>query len=158
LGNYIEIYCSIMSKFLVNVNKPDWSLVDYEKFLVEPVVAYLTPEAAGYSLDHAILKKYANAFYRDLRASLGKDYKVVDGPGPGVLRVRAAITEIELNKDGILQKGAVEIDFRDSVTNQRVLAIVDSRKVESFSWWANTLASRLNDLNKETILITSDTK
>ncbi|UCE61917.1 MAG: DUF3313 domain-containing protein, partial [Phycisphaerales bacterium] len=66
-------------------------------------------------------------------------YSVVDAPGPGVLRIRAALTDIKKTKpamnihpatklSGIGLGGAsMEAEGLDAQTGERVLAVVDTR-------------------------------
>ena len=91
--------------------------------------------------------------YEALHRELGKEYKIVTVPGPGVLRIRAALTEAKGAKvaakvvagivpqirtistlggmaaDTALTVGeaSMEMDVTDSVTGRRLAAAVDER-------------------------------
>jgi hypothetical protein len=104
----------------------------------------LTPE------DRQRILNYADAA---LRKQLGVDYKLVSAPGPGVMRVRVAITEAEdsnvtldtistivpiglaLNSLAALATGewgftgsaGLEVELLDSVSGRRLAAAVDRR-------------------------------
>lgn len=126
----------------------------YNKIMLEPVRAY----AAGKDSSMARLSKekqqhLLNYFDAALRNNLKKDYALVSQPGPGVLRVRVAITEATGSKvmlDTVstvlpiglalssvkaiatgehLNVGTIgaECEGLDSLTNQRLFAAVDAR-------------------------------
>jgi hypothetical protein len=70
-------------------------LGEYDRFLVEPVLIYLHPESPGAGIDPGELQELAT----DLRdAVVGQleegGYELADEAGPGVLVVRAALTNV----------------------------------------------------------------
>ena len=70
---------------------------NYDRFIVDPVTLYVLPEAQGRALDPDDLKLMAHdcrqALVDELQSS-GR-YKVGADPGPGVLHLRAALTDVE---------------------------------------------------------------
>jgi hypothetical protein len=124
-------------------------LGDYHAFLFEPVVVLLgkaqpRKEASAEELKNLSVHARA-AFIAELTRG---GYSVVDVPGDGVLRVRAALTELvpvdpSLNLAvkvvGVAIPGgmflptvdighaAIEVDMRDSMTNARVAAFADRK-------------------------------
>jgi hypothetical protein len=126
------------------------ALADYRSFLFDPVVVSLGKAAPAYesSADESkILSEHLRTAFTDELTRGG--YTVVDKPGDGVLRVRAAITELvpvhpEKNlgakaigsfiPGGILLptidigQAAIEVDMRDSNTNARVAAFADRKR------------------------------
>ena len=92
-------------------------------------------------------------FYQALREQLGKDYRIVEHPGPGVLRLRAAVTEakgarvvgnavtslqpmakvassaVGMAADTQVWVGAAtfEGEITDSLSGERLMAAVDER-------------------------------
>ena len=69
----------------------------YDKMLIEPVVIWHDAARTGFLQDVPKEEAQVLADYLDasLRESLKKDYTLVERPGPGVLRLRVAITEAE---------------------------------------------------------------
>jgi hypothetical protein len=94
-----------------------------------------------------------DALYIAVKDQLAKDYQIVDRSGPGVLRMRVAITEAEdsvvvmdtitnilpigiginLVTKGItgtsafVGETAIEAEILDSLTNERLAALIDER-------------------------------
>ena len=124
-------------------------LGDYHAFLFDPVVVLLGKADAGKQVSAEELTNLS-AHVRD--AFIGEltrgGYSVVDVPGDGVLRVRAALTElvpvdpvknIAAKVVGVAIPGgmflptidighaAIEVDMRDSVTNARIAAFADRK-------------------------------
>jgi hypothetical protein len=132
---------------------PQADFKSYHAIMMEPVRLYasgkhemekLTPE------DRQIILNYADAAIRE---QLGKDYKLVTAPGPGVMRLRVAITEAEdanvtldtistivpigLALGGLAAIGTgewaftgsagIEAEGLDSVSGKRLFAAVDRR-------------------------------
>ncbi|RPI44163.1 MAG: DUF3313 domain-containing protein [Betaproteobacteria bacterium] len=70
----------------------------YTKVMFDPVEVYLTPNPDYKGLQPDALKRMTDTFQSAFKKALGSDYQVVDAPGPGVLRVRAAITGVQATK------------------------------------------------------------
>jgi hypothetical protein len=119
------------------------SLAEYNKFILEPVAVYLPEGKAIYPGDlQALAQYFRDKAVQDLTAA---GYQVVDHSGPGVLRIRAAITDIEVAKKafnvhpltklaGIGTGGAaMEAEAVDSMTGERIIAVVDARQGDRMS-------------------------
>lgn len=101
----------------------------------------------GITIDPAKLFELAQYFHGQTVKALSKKYQVVNNSGPGVLRIRTAITGIErsiplLNIHpgtkvmGIGLGGAsLEAEAADPVTGGRILAIVDSQRGKRMSFF-----------------------
>lgn len=96
----------------------------YDHLLIDPVVcmpsvdkeAEMTPE---------LEKKAVDAFHKILVENVDPFYPVVKKPGAHVLRVRIALTELKpTRKDMGMGAAALEVDFRDSRTNEVLCAAV----------------------------------
>lgn len=121
------------------------SLKDYDKFMIDPVIVHFAPNAKGTAIDPSKVKKLTDYAAEELRKSLSERYQVVSAPGPRVLRLRVALTDIKktipaLNihpatkLSGVGLGGAsMEAEANDSQTGERVLAVVDTRKGNVFS-------------------------
>jgi hypothetical protein len=70
------------------------------KFIIDPVVVYLLPEAEQRAIDPADLDKLTQTFTDAIKNELTDScvYQVVTKPGPGVLEVQIAITNVEPTK------------------------------------------------------------
>jgi hypothetical protein len=64
----------------------------YDKVMFERIQVYLAP--ASRSVDPTDLKMLIDYFHNDLVAAVKPEVQVVTAPGPGVLRVRIALTEL----------------------------------------------------------------
>jgi len=135
---------------LVYINpNVDWK--KYNAVLIDPVTVWLSSEAS--ELSQADQKMLTDKLHDALVEALGKNYQIAEEPGPGVLRVRTAITEAQGAKlamnavTGIVPqlrlltmiggmatdtatfvgKCSAEGEVVDSVTGTRLLAGVDQR-------------------------------
>jgi len=137
--------------------KPGLRLKNYDKILLDDIVVWYKDKAAYKGIDAAKLKILADYLRAAITNTLGADYPVVAEPGPGVLRIRVAITELVPTKPGMsvvvlvlpyatiadlcastTTKGgfgsspyvgdaAIESEFLDSVTSEQLVAYVDRR-------------------------------
>ena len=113
--------------------KKSWT--PYKLVILEPVKVHLRPGAAGRKQSPAELQNLAKYFESRLNAALGDSFPVVDSPGFGVMRIRAALVDATPNMP--LSKGfsatpvvgttGVELEILDSVTGEQLAAAVDSR-------------------------------
>ena len=118
--------------------KPGFDWMRYQKLMIDPVVVYYHPQAKSKEIRPDDLKQLTDEFRDVVIAELGKSYPVVSTPGQDVLRVRAAITEIIPANPALnivttalafvpLDMGgaAIEAEFIDSMTSERVAAMVE---------------------------------
>src|SRR5579872_105009 len=131
-------------------------LKTYHKFLIDPVTVYLLPEAADRGIDPDDLDRLARYFTDAITDELDDSnrYEVVTEPGPGVVVVRIAITNVEPTggkKNAALKAGAtaasvavapgasllvprlsvgrveIEGEMLDSVSGERMAAFVTGK-------------------------------
>jgi len=69
-------------------------LAKYDKFLIENIQVRLADDAAYKAVDPTELKAMTDYLYKAIVKALKPTYKVVSKPGPEVLRVRLAITNL----------------------------------------------------------------
>lgn len=84
-------------------------LKNSSKFILEPVTVYLLPEAQQRGIDPEDLAKLAQNFNKAIKDELASGhYEVVTEPGPGVMVLRVAITNVQPNggKTNAVVKGA----------------------------------------------------
>lgn len=126
----------------------------YTKLMFERVAVSLNPAAAKREVDPKILVEMADYYQNALLEAVKGGYEVVDMPGPDVLWVRAAITDIvpsnptantlssivpvgmvvsaaaKATTDSNMGTGeaATEVEILDSMTKERLAAAVDRRQ------------------------------
>jgi hypothetical protein len=132
------------------------ALKKYNKFILNPVTIYLLPEAQNRGIDADDLERLAIYFRQAVTDELEKSgrYKVVTDPGPDVLLLNVAITDVEPTggKRNAAVKGAataatvgvapgtsllvprlsvgkvsIEGEMLDSVSGERQVAFVTSK-------------------------------
>ncbi len=135
---------------LVYVN-PETDFSRYRSIMIESVTVWYTSDASHLSAeDEQMLSDY---LYAALHEELGRSFEIVDRPGPGTMKLRAAISEARgakvvanaittivpqlrmLSTLGGMATGtavlvgeaAVEVDITDSQTGERLAAAVDER-------------------------------
>lgn len=140
LGDYSLLTPHPDVKGAMAYENPTKSLKQYDKFIVQPVVVHFAASAKGTAIDPGKLKELADYFHGEVVKALSERYRVVSAPGPGVLRIRFAITDIKktipamnihpgTKLTGVGLGGAsVEAEALDSQTGERVAAVVDSQK------------------------------
>lgn len=123
---------------------PDRVLGQYDRFIVEPIVLHIAPNSKGGSIDPAKLQELMTYFDDYARKTLGAKYDLVDQPGPGTARIRVALTDVKLGKTVMsvvpmarmagagLGGASFEAEMIDSVTQSRIMAVVDSSSGKRF--------------------------
>lgn len=110
LSNYSELQPDPNNSDLLVYWKSKDDLKTSNKFILDPVIVYLLPEAQKRGIDPAQLAKLAQYFTNAVKDSLTKPagYELVTQPGPGVMVLRLAITNVEPNggKENAGIKGA----------------------------------------------------
>lgn len=66
----------------------------YDKFLIEPIQVRLADDAGHKTVDPAQLKALTDYLNQAIAKALAPTYEVVNKPGPGVLRLRIALTDL----------------------------------------------------------------
>jgi hypothetical protein len=139
LGDYSQLKRDpVLDNALAYTNTAK-DLKQYTKFIVEPVVVHFAPDADGVSISPDDLKMLADYWRAEAVKALSRHYTVVTEPGPGVARVRAAITGIKKNvplasvrsvtkaPEIGLGGASMEAEALDAQTGERLAATVDSR-------------------------------
>lgn len=146
--------------------KPGVDFSKYNRLILDPVVFFFAPDSEYKGMDAKELKHLSDAFHRRVVRSVKKRYAVVTAPGPDVLRIRFAITDLRqhrpvlsdftshgpigFGKDNAGQaharswsgSGATSAEFLvfDSLTNDAVAAAKDERRAglkETFTKWGS---------------------
>jgi len=107
---------------------PDIRFNEYRRFVVDPVKPLLNygkdSDVKTWD-DVADLRAYMQGVIED---AIVTEYRIVDNPGPGVARARAAITDVK--KASAFSKGSVsvEIEIVDSQTGEQIAALVETQQ------------------------------
>lgn len=134
--------------------KPGLDLKAYDKIMFDRMIVLLNDNSDYWAIDPAMLKELTDYYQQALLNAVEGGYQVVDQPGPGVLWVRVAITQIKPSKPvantmstilpvGWVVSGATkvasgdnmgtgeaasELEVLDSLTGERLAAAVDRRQ------------------------------
>lgn len=98
LGNYSQLRPGEADRALLAYVSPQANFKAYDKVLLDPVRVYATKGSALAKLPREDLQRLVNYLDATLREHLKKDYALVDEAGPGVMRLRVAITEAKGSK------------------------------------------------------------
>lgn len=156
---------------------PREKLTQYKQFMIDPVIVHFSPNAKGTAIDPGELKDLSDYFHTQVVKALSETgrYQVVTAPGPGVARLRIAITDISktvplanihpaMKLSGIgLGGAAMEAEALDSVSGERLGMVVDSQSggrlgiaaglqpyghaKQVMDGWAARFVKRLDDLH-----------
>lgn len=132
-------------------------LKGYRKIQLERIVVVLDKDAEYMAIDPAEMMALTDYFQEAIKRELGTDYPLVNEPGPDVLRVRIAITDLAPTKPAIsvatlavpfatipdlasgavseggvgsapyLGRTAIEVEGLDSTTLEQAFAYVEKR-------------------------------
>lgn len=130
----------------------------YNKVMMDHVVFYFSEDAKYKGVNPDELKEMADAFHQAIAEALKGAYPLVEEPGPDVLRIRVAITDIVPSRPAlntistiipiglgisIIKRGitgthafvgqaSMEAELLDSVTNERLAAAIDTKSAEKY--------------------------
>lgn len=153
LGNYSQLRTGEGDEALLVYVHPKADFKIYSEILLDPVQIYATKGSALAKLPREDLQRLVNYLDATLREHLKADYAIVTQAGPGVLRLRVAITEakgakvamdtfstlmpigLALSEGKNLATGShtavgsvgVECEALDGQSNARLFAAVDER-------------------------------
>ncbi len=154
LANYDQLVAGGEDRSVLTYIKPEADFKPYNKLMFERIVVLLADTAETRAIDPAMMQELTNYYQNALFNAVKDGYEIVDQPGPGVLRVRVAITEMKPSNPttntlstivpvGIVAAGATkavsgdnlgtgeagtEIEMLDSLTGERLAAAVDRRQ------------------------------
>ncbi len=136
----------------------------YNKIMMNHVVLFFEDDAEYKGIHPEELAEMSNAFHKAIIDNLQGAYPLVVEPGPDVMRLRFAITDVVASKPGMgaistvmpiglalstVKKGvtgthtgvgqaSIEVEILDSMTNERIAVAIDTKpggKMEGFSKW-----------------------
>jgi hypothetical protein len=132
---------------------PDARVAAYDRILFEPVAVWRSGKRSLDAIPEEDLQRLAAEFQRAVRSRLAADYRLVDAAGPGILRVRLAITaarredraldvftfavppehpvpdteQLDAAMHALVVAAAIEGELSDSVTGEVIATGVDLR-------------------------------
>jgi hypothetical protein len=150
----LEAQSDVSSRYLAPGNR----LASYSKFIIDPVVTHFhTGSKAAEKLKEEDLRDLRNYMHEALVKAIEDRYEIVFRPGPGVARLRAALTD--LKKSGIVQNilpigkavgsglggASLEAELLDSKTGEQIGALVESQlgerlSLDGYSTWGDAKA------------------
>ena len=186
-SGFLENYDNLKmdENFDHSYTKPDLDLSTYNAIMIDPVEIVIDPESEYKGFDPDEASELAAYFENALIEALKTQYTLAAEPGPRVLQLRTALTRLRPTKPGrnllttvtptglvisnlkrattgshlFVGSATVEAELLDSQTNQRLIAIVDSRAGKKssvskgatewgqvkaiFDTWAQSFAKRL---------------
>jgi Protein of unknown function (DUF3313) len=97
LGDYSGLVPDAKNGDLLLYEKDANALKKYNKFIFDPITIYLLPEARDRGIDPDDLERLAQYFHDAVTDELKKSgrYEIVTTPGPDVLELNVAITNVE---------------------------------------------------------------
>jgi hypothetical protein len=143
LGDYSGLEPIAQGTYLYE--NPQLGIAEYDECMLEAIIVHFAPDAEGTAVNPKKLAELTVYFEEQARAALAEKFRMVDAPGPGVVRIRVGITDIKRGSTAMnvlpqtklmgvgLGGASMEAEAVDSVSGQRVLAMVDSRSGERVS-------------------------
>jgi len=139
--------------------KPGVDFRPYTKIMLDPLVIWPSPNSTYRGLHTGSMWQLALAFQDQMSKALQDGYTIVQEPGPDVLRLRAALTEVILVRPSrsapgpllpmvgdivlftaetlsgttlmpLTGEAAIELELLDSQTHVRLAAYIEKRKSE----------------------------
>ena len=153
LGDYSQLQRGDLFEAQYRYLNPRAQLKAYDKVILDPVTVWQAPNAKPLKVKPEDLKQLTTSFDAALRKELSADYQIVQQPGPGVMRVRAALTGVRPSRPildtvttvlpyglaisaakrvvtgtpSFVGKATVEAEILDSASGERLMAAVDER-------------------------------
>lgn len=154
IGDYASLQPGGDDRAALVYFKPGVDFKRYDKLMFERIVVVLNNNAEYQAVDPTTLKELTDYYQAALFNAVKDGYEIVDQPGPGVLRVRVAITQLKPSNPtantlstiipvGMVVSGATkavsgdnlgtgeaatEMEVLDSVSGERLAAAVDRRQ------------------------------
>ncbi len=106
-----------------------YNLGNYAKFIIDPVEVTFSRQTKGEVKSWDDIEKLKAYMRRALVNALEPRYTiVVTRPGPGVGRVRVALTDVERSAPFKLGSISMEVELLDSQTSEQIAAMIESQK------------------------------
>ena len=148
LGDYSGLEPDPTDSSLLWFEVDDFNWLDYNGVMLDPLVVYLSPKAENRQIETDQIRALADYFEEAVRAELKEDYPIVDEAAPGVLRIRAALTDLRPANPAVnvvtalavpvrfdLGGAAIEVEFLDPTSGERLAAMVDRKAGSRMKAW-----------------------
>lgn len=135
----------------------------YKKVMVDRIKIFLKEDSEYKGIDPAELKELADYFHQAIVKALGSGYVAVKNPGPDVLHLRVALTDIVPNKPAaslvtlavpfawaaegsagaaqgeagstpFVGEASIELEVLDSTSHEQVAAFIETRSAKKYDW------------------------
>lgn len=129
---------------LVTWSNESVDVADYRAFLVDPIELRIDDDADARDMTDEKKAKLSEYFHGQVVDFLGEDHAIVETPGPEVLRVRIAVTDVRKAVVALnihpatsiagfgLGAAAMEAEVTDSITDELVFAMMGGRRGSPF--------------------------
>ena len=118
-----------ISKTSFRYSNPKNSIGNYGRFMVDPVKVIFDAKATAEVGNWDDIEKLRSYMRKTIIETLEPRYDALDRfPGPGIARVRIALTNIEKSAPLKLGKVTMELEVVDSVSGEQVTALVESQE------------------------------
>lgn len=118
----------------------------YSKFIIDPITVKLYDEETAEKVTPEDVSHLEQFFYSELLKQKPERYEIVSQPGPGVARLRIALTNLEKSNPALnvlpqtkltgagLGQASVEMEVVDSQTDVQLAAAIASETGSRFSF------------------------
>jgi len=153
LGDYSQLQEGKGDMILLHYINPEADFSAYNKIILDSVTIWAGEDSKVGNIPKEDLDNLAHYLYSAVKKQLEKDYRIVDEPGEGTMRIRLALTEagssvraldilttylpparlisegkkLATGTHAFVGRASIEMDVIDTVTNQRLGAAVDKR-------------------------------
>jgi len=163
LSDYSKIKMAGKDSDTYKYRNPSADARKYKRLMIDRIKIFLAEDADYKGVDPAELKELVDYFHKAIEKAVGDAYPVVREPGPDVLRLRIAITDLVPNKPeasvvtlvvpflwvGDAGAGAaqgnvgstpfvghasIELEALDSVSSEQVAAYIETRMGKKYNW------------------------
>jgi len=142
---------------------PQVDFKKYKKLLINRIEIFFHEDAEYKGIDPTELKELTDYFYKAIVDSVSGEYEIVTEPGPDVLHLRIAVTDIIPNNPGasvvtlvvpflwlgeagagvaegeagstpFVGEATVEFEAMDSESHQQIAAYIETRVAKKYKW------------------------
>jgi hypothetical protein len=101
LSDYSKLVEGVRGRADFSYVNEDVNWKSYDKIMIDHLVFVMSDDAESKVIQPDELQDIADTFHREFIQALEGDFEITHEPGPGVLRFRAAITDLSPTKRGI---------------------------------------------------------
>jgi len=163
LTDYSRISTTVEADGAYRYRDPAADGRQYNKLLVDRIKIWFKDDSEYKGIDPDELKMLTDYFYNAIEKAVGDAYPMVAEPGPDVLRLRIAVTDLVPNKpeasvvslvvpfawvvdagSGVAKgqvgstaftgEATIELEAMDSLTNKQLAAYIDTEAGKKYAW------------------------